>query len=375
MGKKFACVMFRSLIFSVFALACVHSRGIFDAQMALDGGEDQPTLIIGTRGSPLALAQANETQRRLIEHFPELARPGAIEIRVIKTTGDARLDIPLSDIGGKGLFTKELDVALMNDEVDLCVHSMKDVPTKLVPGTDLTAILPRENPSDVLLVREGVRPSSIQDLPKGSVVGTASMRRAAQVLRLNPDVKIVNLRGNVQTRMGKLRDGSIDATLLAEAGLNRLAMNDVLSKQGVPVSFEDMLPAVAQGAIGIQTKNSNRRAIRYIKALNHPETKLAVIAERAFLEGLDGSCKTPIAGHAWIDQKDGKMHFKGTVLSCDGKEGFDVVMHGEPHEAEEIGREAASMVRKEAGEEFLEKVKNSLSPANNPGGWDMGPTA
>lgn len=311
----------------------------------------------------------------MIDHFPELSRPGAIEIRVIKTTGDARLDIPLSEIGGKGLFTKELDVALLNDEVDLCVHSMKDVPTELVPGTDLTAILPREDPSDVLIVREGSEPSSIQDLPKGAIVGTASLRRAAQVLRLNPDVKVVNLRGNVQTRLGKLRDGSVDATLLAQAGLNRLDMADNLAKQTRLVSFDDMLPAVAQGAIGIQTKNSNRKAIRYIKALNCDEAKQAVIAERAFLAGLDGSCKTPIAGHAWIDKKDGKMHFKGTVLSCDGKEGFDVVMQGEPSEAEEIGSTAAKMIREEAGEEFLEKIRNALSPANTPGGWDMGPTA
>merc|ERR1719379_844469 len=248
---------------------------------------------LGTRGSPLALAQAYETQKRLAEAFPdELGHEGAVEIQVIKTTGDMVLDKALKDVGGKGLFTKELDVQLLNGGVDICVHSMKDVPTWLVPGTILPCNLPREDTRDAWICPDGKLP---QDLPDGSVIGTASLRRQAQLLAINPTFKCVNFRGNVQTRLKKLNEGIVDATLLAKAGLNRMNMDEHITKV---LEFDTMLPAVAQGAIGIQCREGDEKMLRYLAALNDPDTKVCVDCERAFLAALDGNCRTPIAGQA-----------------------------------------------------------------------------
>merc|ERR1719410_1516615 len=268
---------------------------------------EKPLVRIGTRGSPLALAQAYETRRRLIENFPEMSDEGAIEINIKKTQGDMILDKSLMELGGKGLFTKELDDALLGGEVDICVHSMKDVPTWLPEGTVLPCNFPREDTNDAFITKDNEY-KSISELPDGSVIGTASLRRQAQILSQNPTLKCVNFRGNVQTRLRKLNDGVVDATLLAIAGLKRMDMDKYAT---TVLDWDEMLPAVAQGAIGIQCRSDDQQSLKYLDALNHPETKACVNCERAFLEALDGNCKTPIAGQARII--DGKIKFRGLI--------------------------------------------------------------
>mmetsp|Transcript_13968 Transcript_13968/g.21745 ORF Transcript_13968/g.21745 Transcript_13968/m.21745 type:complete len:374 (-) Transcript_13968:295-1416(-) len=308
---------------------------------------DDPVLRLGTRGSPLALAQAYETRRRLAEAFPEeLGKDGEkVQINIINTSGDMRLDKALAEIGGKGLFTKELDVALLGDEVDFCVHSMKDVPTFLPDNTHLETMLPREDTRDAFICPKY---DKIEDMPEGTVVGSASLRRQAQLLAKNPGLKVINFRGNVQTRLRKLDDEVVDATLLAMAGLIRMDMTDCVTKT---LEWDEMLPAVAQGAIGIQVKSDDEKTIKYISALNHDETKICVECERSFLATLDGSCKTPIAGQAKII--DGKIHFRGLVSSPDGSKVFRAENVGEIKDHLEIGRSAGTQIREEAGEQFF----------------------
>lgn len=301
----------------------------------------EPIVRIGTRGSPLALAQAYETKRRLGEEFSELAEEGAVDIVVLKTSGDMILDKALKEIGGKGLFTKELDVALLNKDVDICVHSMKDVPTWLVPGTVLPCNLPREDTRDVFISNKG---KCIADLPDGSVIGSASLRRQAQIQAKNPTLKVVNFRGNVQTRLRKLDDGEVDATLLAYAGLKRMDMTEFATSI---IEWDEMLPAVAQGAIGIQCREDDEQALKYLDALNHPETKLCVDCERAFLAALDGNCRTPIAGQARIED-DGQLHFSGLLAKEDGTEIYETTRVGRPEDAVAIGTEAGEELREKA---------------------------
>jgi len=305
-------------------------------------------LRIGTRGSPLALAQAYETRKRLQEQFPELNQDGAIEIVVMKTQGDMILDKSLMELGGKGLFTKELDVALLSNQVDICVHSMKDVPTWLPDGTILPCNLPREDTNDAF-ISGNPNIKRISDLPDGAVIGTASLRRQAQLLAKNPTFKCVNFRGNVQTRLRKLDDGVVDATLLAIAGLKRMNMDGCATSV---LDWEEMLPAVAQGAIGIQCRSDDERSLKYINALNHPETKYCVDCERGFLEALDGNCKTPIAGQARI--VDGKIKFRGLIAMPDGSKKFEISADGEVSEAKEIGRKAGEELKRRAGERFFQ---------------------
>lgn len=316
--------------------------------MAEDGAV-QP-LRIGTRGSPLAMAQAYETRRRLQEEFPELCEDGAIEICVLKTQGDMILDKSLMELGGKGLFTKELDVALLGNEVDICVHSMKDVPTWLPEGTVLPCNLPREATNDAFIYKDGSI-KRIEDLPDHSVIGTASLRRQAQLMAKNPTLKCVNFRGNVQTRLRKLDDGVVDATLLAIAGLKRMDMDGCATSV---LEWDEMLPAVAQGAIGIQCRSDDERALKYIGALNHPDTKVCVDCERAFLEALDGNCKTPIAGQARV--VDGKIVFRGLIAMPDGSQKFETEASGEIADAKKVGREAGEKLKAEAGEKFFEMM-------------------
>jgi len=250
------------------------------------------TIKLGTRGSPLALAQAYETRKRLAAAFPEdFGEDGeGVQINIINTSGDMELSKALSEIGGKGLFTKELDVALLKNEVDFCVHSMKDVPTWLPDNTHLETMLPREDTRDAWI---SPKYNTFEEMPEGSVIGSASLRRQAQILAKNPKIKCVNFRGNVQTRLRKLDDDVVDGTLLALAGLKRMDMQDCITKT---LDWDYMLPAVAQGAIGIQVRSDDARTIKYISALNHHDTKICVDCERSFLATLDGSCKTPIAG-------------------------------------------------------------------------------
>jgi hydroxymethylbilane synthase len=319
---------------------------------ALNMAEDAAVepLRIGTRGSPLAMAQAYETRRRLQEEFPELCEDGAIEICVLKTQGDMILDKSLMELGGKGLFTKELDVALLGNEVDICVHSMKDVPTWLPEGTVLPCNLPREDTNDAFIHKDG-SVKTIEELPDNSVIGTASLRRQAQLMAKNPTLKCVNFRGNVQTRLRKLDDGVVDATLLAIAGLKRMDMDGCATSV---LDWDEMLPAVAQGAIGIQCRSDDERALKYIDALNHPDTKVCVDCERAFLEALDGNCKTPIAGQARV--VDGKIVFRGLIAMPDGSQKFETEATGEIADAKDIGRQAGEKLKAEAGEKFFEMM-------------------
>ncbi len=285
-------------------------------------------LRIGTRKSPLAMAQAHEVRDRLQAAWPELA----IEIVPMSTSGDNFLDRPLADIGGKGLFTKEIEEALLDGGIDIAVHSMKDMPTVLPDGLVIGAILPREDVRD-RLVGQGL--SSLSDLPQGAKLGTSSLRRAAQVLLRRPDIEIVPLRGNVQTRLKKLAEGQMHATMLAQAGLNRLGLADV---PGAPLSVDEFLPAVAQGAIGIECRANDEAALAAIAPLNCKNSELAVVCERAFLRVLDGSCRTPISGYARIEGDT--LYFNGQVAEPDGSNARSVSVSGKTEDSESIGREA-----------------------------------
>lgn len=316
-----------------------------------DTGNVVPILRLGTRASPLALAQAYETKRRLADAFPELAPDGAVEIRTISTMGDRRLDIPLAEIGGKGLFTRELDVALLSNEVDFCVHSTKDVPTTVAPGTELCAMLPREDTRDVLISRNGI--TRIEDFPAGSVIGTASLRRQAQIYAKNPNIQCVNFRGNVQTRLKKLKAGKVDATLLALAGLKRLGMEEHATRV---LELDEMLPAVAQGAVSLQCASDDEATLKFLRLLSHQPTFDAVTCERAFLATLDGNCKTPIAARAEVEP-DGKLRFQGLVSSPCGQTVFRIEQEGMVADAAMIGTDAGLEVRKRAGKVFFEEMQ------------------
>jgi hydroxymethylbilane synthase len=289
---------------------------------------------IGTRGSPLALAQAHETQRRLAETHG--IDPSMIEIVIIKTTGDQVRDRPLSEIGGKGLFTKELEEALFRDDIDLAVHSMKDMPAIIPEGLVISAVLPREDARDALI---SPKAKSLLELPGGATLGSSSVRRTAQAMRLRPDFKSVQFRGNVDTRLKKLADGLADATFLAVAGLNRLGLSHHIT---AIISPDEMLPAVAQGAICLQTSSKNVRAYELTRAINHAQTESAVTSERAFLGVLEGSCRTPIAGHATLSA-DG-LHLRAEVLTLDGAKTFKAERKGAAADAMRMGEDAAHEV-------------------------------
>ncbi|MDE2363085.1 MAG: hydroxymethylbilane synthase [Hyphomicrobiales bacterium] len=287
-------------------------------------------LRLGTRGSPLALAQARETRRRLSAVHG--VHEDAVEIVVIKTTGDAIVDRPLGEAGGKGLFTKELDAAQLDGSIDIAVHSAKDLPTALPPGLTVAGYLPREDVRDALI---SPRAPDIAGLPKGARVGTASLRRAAQLKRLRPDFETPLLRGNVETRLRKAQDGEIDATLLALAGLKRLGLAD---RATAILEIGEFLPAVGQGAIAITVRGDDHATATKLGAILHHDTGVALTTERAFLHALDGSCKTPIAGHARI--VDGVVHFSGMVLRMDGSESFEASSSGAIADAAKIGAKA-----------------------------------
>ena len=290
-----------------------------------------PFLRIGTRGSPLALWQAREVQVHLAAaHGVE---PEAIAIEAIRTTGDIIQDRPLSDAGGKGLFTKEIEQALRDKAVDLAVHSSKDMPTALPAGLDLLACLPREDVRDAFISRKA---ASLSDLPRGAVVGTASLRRQAMVKRLRPDVSVVTFRGNVDTRLKKLEDGVVDATLLAFAGLKRLGRAAAAT---AVLDIDAFLPAVGQGAVGIEARAADIRTRDLLAGINHAETLAAVRTERAFLAVLDGSCRTPIAGHARILGES--VVFRGMILRPDGSEVHETTCKGAVGDGPLLGADAA----------------------------------
>ena len=301
------------------------------------------TIRIGTRGSPLALAQAAEVRARL-----EAAHgPGrhSFDVRVIKTTGDRIQDRPLAEAGGKGLFTKELEEALLGGDIDLAVHSMKDMPTLLPAGLAIACLLPREDVRDAFISRKS---ASLMDLPPGAVMATSSLRRQAQVLHLRPDLKVVPMRGNVETRLRKLEEGIADATLLACAGLHRLGLADRITSA---IPTDQMLPAVAQGAIGVEIRSEDEATAGLLSPLNDEVTALAVTAERAFLAKLEGSCRTPIAGLAELS--GGHLVFRGMILTPDGREAHATRREGRPEEALRMAEDAAAELLAKAGPDFL----------------------
>jgi hydroxymethylbilane synthase len=298
---------------------------------------------IGTRGSPLALAQAHEVKDRIITAHG-LAED-AVTIHVIKTTGDRVLDRPLSEIGGKGLFTKEIEEALLANEIDVAVHSMKDMQTALPDGLVIGAVLPREDPRDAFI---SVRHESFDTLPKNAVVGTSSLRRKAQLLHARPDLQVVEFRGNVQTRLRKLQEGVAEGTFLAVAGLKRLGLLEWIKS---PVATEHMLPAVAQGVIGLEIRENDTAVAPIVSALNDGVTAWAVAAERAFLERLEGSCRTPIAGHGVVDGD--RLSFRGELLSPDGAECHVVARVGSVANARELGLSAADEILSQASAALL----------------------
>jgi hydroxymethylbilane synthase len=300
-------------------------------------------LRIGSRGSPLALAQAHEVQRRLAAACGVAAE--RIEIKTIRTTGDAIQDRPLAAAGGKGLFTKEIEEALLAQNIDLAVHSSKDMPTVLPDGLLLDAFLPREDPRDAFISRKAKR---LRDLPHGAVVGTASLRRQAMVKRLRADLKVVTLRGNVETRLRKLDAGEADATLLAVAGLKRLGL---LASATMILDADAFLPAVGQGAIGIETRADDERTRALVTKINDVDTAMALAAERAFLAVLDGSCRTPIAGHARVS--DGVLRFRGMILRPDGSEAHEAAREGRCAAAAELGADAGRELKDRAGPDFF----------------------
>ncbi|QBY01587.1 hydroxymethylbilane synthase [Rhodophyticola sp. CCM32] len=303
-------------------------------------------LKIGTRGSPLALAQAREARQRLAEAF-DLPH-AAFEIVVIKTTGDKVLDRPLKEIGGKGLFTKEIEEDLLSGAIDIAVHSMKDMPVAQPGGLLLETYLPREDVRDAFV---SLTHDALADLAPGARVGTSSLRRRAQLMARRPDLEVVEFRGNVQTRMTKLGDGLAEATFLAMAGLRRLGMEDVAVSA---IAVEDMLPAVAQGAIGIERRADDRRAAMMLEAIHHRPTGQRLAAERAFLAGLDGSCETPIAGLAELD--GGTLRLRGEILRPDGSDLRAEDASAPVEDGARLGVEMAARLRAAAGEGFFDWI-------------------
>jgi hydroxymethylbilane synthase len=300
-------------------------------------------LRIGSRGSPLALVQAREVQSRLA--VAAGTDPASIEIKIIRTTGDAIQDRPLMEAGGKGLFTKEIEEALLSGTIDLAVHSSKDMTTLLPPGLILSGFLPREDARDAFISNKA---KSLRELPSGAVIGTASLRRQAMVKRARPDLQIVPLRGNVETRLRKIEDGVADATLLAVAGLKRLGL---LSTAAALLDIDEFLPAVGQGAIGIETRADDIATRALVAKISDADTATTLAAERAFLAVLDGSCRTPIGGHARIG--DNAVHFRGIIVKPDGSEAFEVSREGPRAQAIELGADAGRELKGRGGDDFF----------------------
>ncbi len=304
---------------------------------------DRP-LRIGTRGSPLALAQARETRDRLMaaHGLPE----DAFAIVPIRTTGDRVQDRPLSEIGGKGLFTMEIEAALLDGAIDIAVHSMKDMPTAQPAGLGITCCLPREDVRDAFV---SLGDATLESLPAGSVVGTSSLRRRAQLRHRRPDLQVVEFRGNVQTRLRKLEAGTAEATFLAMAGLRRLGL-DAIARS--PIAPEDMLPAIAQGAIGVEQRLGDDAVSELLAAIHDLPTAHRLDAERAFLAALDGSCQTPIAGLAELE--GGTIRLRGEILRPDGSECLSTEVSGAIGDAALLGAEAGAQLRGRAAQDFFE---------------------
>ena len=301
-------------------------------------------LRIGTRGSPLALAQAYETRKRLTNALN--ISEDSFEIVVISTSGDRILDRPLKEVGGKGLFTKEIEQDMLDRKIDIAVHSMKDMPVEQPDGLTLGCYLPREDVRDAFV---SSRYKNVNELPSGSKVGTSSLRRKAQLKFSRPDLEVVEFRGNVQTRLKKLKDGVATCTFLAMAGLNRLGLKEVAQSTMNP---NEMLPAIAQGAIGIEWREEDEQISDILKKIHHEETGQRLNTERAFLAELDGSCQTPIAGLAIIEGSS--LKFTGQVLRTDGSESISETAFGDIEDGPRLGREMAQKILSQAGPEFFD---------------------
>jgi hydroxymethylbilane synthase len=298
---------------------------------------------IGSRGSRLALAQANEARARLVEAHG--LAPDAIEIVTITTTGDRIRDRPLAEIGGKALFAKEIEEALLGGEIDIAVHSMKDMPGEPTPGLAIPSFLPREDPRDAFISRLA---PDVMALPRGATLGSSSVRRIAQLKQLRPDLVAVPFRGNVETRLVKLDRGEADATVLACAGLKRLGLEREIT---VAMAPDIMLPAVAQGAIGLQVRQNDEGMHELVAPLDDPATAWQIAAERAFLIVLEGSCRTPIAGHAVLNGD--RISFRGMTLLLDGSEVFEARREGLLGDAAALGRDAGEEVKRLAGSRLV----------------------
>lgn len=301
-------------------------------------------LKIGTRGSQLALWQANWVKSRIEERHSGIR----VSLVRIKTTGDKILDVPLAKIGGKGLFVKEIEEALMRGDIDMAVHSMKDVPVDLPKGLHLRAITKREDPRDALISRNGL---GLKDLKAGIRLGTSSLRRQAQFLHYHPDLNIIHLRGNLDTRIKKLDRGDFDAIVVAAAGVKRMGWEERITEY-LPASIS--LPAIGQGALGIECRIDDKDINELLEPFNDPETSLCVRAERAFLKRLEGGCQVPIAGHA--TNKDGSLLLEGLVGSVDGKRLVRDKLEGRTQDAEDVGCRLAETLLSQGAEEILAEV-------------------
>jgi hydroxymethylbilane synthase len=311
--------------------------------------KERSTLVLGTRGSKLAVHQTEWVQARLQELAPHVT----VTLRRIQTSGDKILDVPLAKIGGKGLFVKEIEEALLSGEIDLAVHSMKDVPTALPPGLDLLCIPCREDPRDALISRDRRR---FADLPQGAKVGTSSLRRQAQLLQARPDLSILMLRGNLDTRLKKLRDGQFDAIVLAAAGLRRLGWEHEITEYLAP---EISLPAIGQGALGIEGRRDDQFARSLLSGLEHAPTRTMVRAERSLLHRLQGGCQVPIAAHATLAGSD--VTLEGLVASVDGKEIIRDRVHGTVTDPESIGIQLAERLLAGGGDRILQAIYGMVS--------------
>ena len=311
-----------------------------------------PALRIGSRGSKLALRQAEELRARMVAAHPELAAPDAIESVVIRTTGDRVTDRPLAEIGGKGLFIKELEEALSDRRIDLAIHSLKDVPAFLPQGFAIAAHLPREDARDALIARGGT--ASLAALAQGASVGTSSPRRQAQLLHLRPDLKIVPLRGNVDTRLAKIAGGDADATILALAGLKRLGRE---AEASAVLSTAEMLPAATQGVIAIEIRDDDAHARSLLAAIDHRPTAICAAAERALLETLNGDCHTPIAALAALDGN--RIALDAMLLSPDGKICHRLARSTTTSRARDLGREIGEALLAMAGPGFIRSASGN----------------
>ena len=306
--------------------------------------QERSTLVLGTRGSKLAVHQSEWVQTRLRELAPHLT----VTLRRIQTSGDKILDVPLAKIGGKGLFVKEIEEALLSGEIDLAVHSMKDVPTELPPGLDLLCIPTREDARDALISRDGTR---FKDLPHGAKVGTSSLRRQAQLLQARPDLSISTLRGNLDTRLKKLREGQFDAIVLAAAGLRRLGWDNEITEY---LSPEISLPAIGQGALGIEGRRDDTFVRDVLNRLEHAPTRIIVMAERALLHRLQGGCQVPIAAHATL--MGSEIVLEGLVASVDGKEVIRDRVKGIVDDPFSVGVQLAERLLARGGERILKAI-------------------